>query len=137
LLGIREWRCYEYGPDTVSKLFYRGEPGRFGMRVALGQAEPQVELIKPLGGPSIYHDWLAGNVDGVHHVGFWVDSLERELAVLAASGFEVIQAGWGYGLEGDGNFAYLDTVRALGVVAELVELPRRRREPVEVFSFGV
>ena len=39
------------------------------------------------------------------------------------------QTGGGYGLDGDGGYAYFDTVASFGVILELIEVPKRRREP--------
>ena len=39
------------------------------------------------------------------------------------------RAARGYGLDGDGGFAYLDTIDDVGMIVELIEFPARRREP--------
>jgi hypothetical protein len=41
----------------------------------------------------------------------------------------ISQWGRGYGLDGDGGFTYLDSLEQLGVVVELIEIPKRRRSP--------
>jgi methylmalonyl-CoA/ethylmalonyl-CoA epimerase len=101
------------------------------MRLALSGASPQLELIQPLQGPSIYHEWLEERGFGVHHIGFHVPRLEPIAATLAADGFPSVQAGSGYGVDGDGAFAYFDLVEALGLYLEIIETPARRR-PSEV-----
>jgi methylmalonyl-CoA/ethylmalonyl-CoA epimerase len=41
--------------------------------------------------------------------------------------------GGGYGLDGDGHFAFLDTEGLVGTMLELIQRPKRRREPHRVF----
>jgi methylmalonyl-CoA/ethylmalonyl-CoA epimerase len=125
--GRSDWLVYTYGPGTVPHLTFRGEPGRFSMRLSLSGANPQLELIEPLEGPSIYHEWLEDHGFGVHHLGFHVPRLGPIAEALAADGFSPVQAGSGYGLDGDGAFAYYDLVDALGLYLEIIETPARRR----------
>jgi methylmalonyl-CoA/ethylmalonyl-CoA epimerase len=127
VLGHSDWLVYTYGPATVPQLTYRGEPARFSVRLALAGADPQVELIEPIDGPSIYHEWMDQHGFGPHHVGFHVPRAEPVIEQLAAEGWSPVQAGSGYGLDGDGAFAYYDTVDALGLYAEVIEAPARRR----------
>lgn len=126
---VTPWRVYAYGPDSVPRLSYRGEAGRFRMLLALSDTSPQIELIQSIEGPSIYEEWLAEHGEGLHHVGIVVPSVDEAKESFAASGYEVLQDGAGYGLDGDGGFAYFDTVRDFGSILEAIELPRRRREP--------
>ena len=126
-LGRSDWLVYTYSPETVPHLTFRGEPGKFSMRLALSGASPQLELIEPLEGPSIYHEWLEERGFGVHHLGFHVPQLGPIADALAADGFSPVQAGSGYGVDGDGAFAYYDLVDALGLYVEIIETPARRR----------
>jgi methylmalonyl-CoA/ethylmalonyl-CoA epimerase len=45
---------------------YRDEPG-FAIRIALAGSGPQVELIEPQRGPSIYEEWIAEHGHGRQH----------------------------------------------------------------------
>jgi methylmalonyl-CoA/ethylmalonyl-CoA epimerase len=132
LTGLSSWAIYTYGPGFVHDLTYRGRPAEYSMRIALSGMNPMVELVQPLEGPSIYHDWLDEHGEGLHHVGVEVPSLDGAVETSTAAGFEVIQSGRGYGLDGDGGFAYLDTYDPLRIIVELLEFPARRREPEEV-----
>jgi methylmalonyl-CoA/ethylmalonyl-CoA epimerase len=126
-LGRSDWLVYTYSPETVPHLSFRGKPGKFSMRLALSGASPQLELIEPLEGPSIYHEWLEERGFGAHHLGFHVPRLGPIAETLAADGFSPVQAGSGYGVDGDGAFAYYDLVDALGLYVEVIETPARRR----------
>jgi methylmalonyl-CoA/ethylmalonyl-CoA epimerase len=131
--GLGEWRCYTYSPETVQRLEYNSVPSSYAMRIALAGASPQVELIEPLSGPNIYEGWLEQHGQGVHHFGLYVQSLSTELERLRDTGVKVAQAGFGFGLDGDGGFAYLDTISRLGYFVELIELPTRRRQPEKIW----
>lgn len=132
-LPVDEWLVYTYGPDNVADLTYRGEQGRFRMQLALGGHAPQVELIQAIDGPSIYEEWLDRHGHGLHHLGFVVRSVERAVAQATAAGLELIQYGRGYGLDGDGGFAYFDSTAMTGLICEAIEVPTRRR-PTEVLA---
>ena len=127
--GLGPWRGFVYGPDTIPSTSFRGEPGRYRVQIAISGTVPQIELLEALEGPSIYDEWLAERGEGLHHLGFWVDSLAAGIADMEAAGYRAVQTGEGYGLDGDGGYAYFDTRERLGVLVELIEIPRRRREP--------
>jgi methylmalonyl-CoA/ethylmalonyl-CoA epimerase len=122
----QDWPVYSYGPANVPVLRYRGEPATFTMRVALSSGSPQIELIEPGDGPSIYHDWIEEHGYGVHHLGFHVetDTVARDMRL---AGYEAVQEGAGFGPDGDGSFAYFDLTATLGLYLEVIEVPRSRR----------
>jgi catechol 2,3-dioxygenase-like lactoylglutathione lyase family enzyme len=127
--GLSPWRGFVYGHDTIPSVTYLGEPGRYRVRIAISPTTPQIELIEALNGPSIYDGWVAEHGEGLHHLGFWVESLEEGVAAMEGEGYSPVQTGGGYGLDGDGGYAYFDTAAVLGVIVELIEVPKRRREP--------
>jgi len=127
-----DWRLYLYDQELIKEPTYRGRPGDFSMRLALLGSGPQIELIQPLDGPSIYHDWIAEHGYGFHHLGYFVPSLDEAVQLFAKAGLEPIQTGRGYGLDGDGGFAYFDTIDQLGMTLEVIEVPQRRRPSLPV-----
>ena len=133
LWDLGPWRVYTYGPDMLSSQTYRGAPARYSMRLALAGADPQLELIQPLDGPSIYHEWLDRRGEGLHHVAVLVESLDEATEAMEAAGYEVLQSGLGFGPDGDGGFAYFDTEPDLSVVVEAIEDARREPDPERVF----
>jgi len=62
-----------------------------------------------------------------------VDDLEAVVAEVKAAGLAVAMDGSDYGLDGDGAYAYLDTVDAIGTTIELIELPKRRAQPEKTY----
>jgi catechol 2,3-dioxygenase-like lactoylglutathione lyase family enzyme len=123
------WRIWTYGPELLSEQLYRGRPTPYAVRIALNSQQPQLELLQPLAGPSIYHEWAERHGAGVHHLAVYVESLDDAIRSMDEAGVALLQLGRGIGLDGDGGFAYFDTEERLGVLLEAVEVPARRREP--------
>ncbi len=119
-----DWHFYTYNAETLKELVYRDRPGDYSIRIAITTGiEPEVELIQPLQGPSIYHEWIRDRGYGLHHIGYFVDSLEEASGIMAARGYAPIQSGFGFGVDGDGGYVYFDTADELGVMLEFIELP--------------
>jgi methylmalonyl-CoA/ethylmalonyl-CoA epimerase len=133
LVGGAPWGIWTYGPQLLETQDYRGQEAAFEMRVALSTSTPQVELIEPLRGPSLYHDWLEVHGPGLHHLGAFEPDLASGIERMRARGFEVLQSGTGHGLDGDGGFAYFDTTHEIGLILELIEVPARRPAPEAVW----
>jgi catechol 2,3-dioxygenase-like lactoylglutathione lyase family enzyme len=134
LLGIGPWRFYTYAKPFVREMTYRGRPAEYRMRIALSMiGTTHVELIEIIDGPTIYSEFVQQHGCGLHHVGVMVEDLDEAIAKAEAMGFHVIQSGRGYGLDGDGGFAYLDTMEQLGTTFELIEFPKRRAQPEKIF----
>ena len=125
LLGIdpSEWRRQTFGPESVERMTLRGAEAAYSMRVAFVGDRPEVELIEPLDGPSIYHEWLQASGEGLHHLAFVVASLDAAVTALEAAGYPLLESGHGFAPDGRGGFAYFETTGALGYVLEAVELP--------------
>ena len=121
ILGPQEWIRVENSPDNLHGLHYRGEPADYSMRLALTGSNPQLELLQPLDGPSILQEWLDSRGEGLHHVGFLVESLDATIAEMAAAGYPCLQHGYGFGADGSGGFAYFDTEAELGYLLEALE----------------
>lgn len=130
--GITIWQSWTYDSDSMTSSTFHGDPGRFAMKLALGGVGPQIELIESVDGPSIYTEHLERNGFGIHHVGCRVDDLA---ASIEESGIPVLQMGIGYGRDGTGGFAYLDTEATLQVIVELIETPNERMEPERTWDF--
>ena len=118
-LGYGPFRVYDYGPNLARRR-YRGAEGTFSMLLAVTDTTPQLELVQPLSGPSIYEDWLTERGEGLHHVGLVVeDDFDAAVDRLIGAGFPAIQSG-DFGPHHDGRFSYHDTHAALGMIVELV-----------------
>jgi methylmalonyl-CoA/ethylmalonyl-CoA epimerase len=134
MLRVGPWDIWTYDPSFVKDMTYRGRPAEYSMLVALARvAATTVELIQPLRGPSIYTEHLERKGEGLHHVAVIVPSLDAAVADARARGLTVLQSGRGYGVHGDGGFAYFDTEEQLGLLVEALEIPRERLPPQRRF----
>jgi catechol 2,3-dioxygenase-like lactoylglutathione lyase family enzyme len=130
-VGYGPFRVYEYG-QNLARRRYRGSEGTFSMLLAVSDTSPQIELVQPLAGPSIYEDWLTKRGEGLHHVGFVVeDEFDAAVERLVTAGYPAIQSG-DFGPQHDGRFSYHDTQDALGLIVELVRDCTGHSETVRV-----
>ena len=130
LLGSGPWRVYEFGPHMMQRYTMYGEPATARTLLALNDSRPQVEIIQPLSGPSIYQDWLDRRGEGLHHVAALVESVDAVVEAAANQGIGVLSSGEAFGVGGSGKFAYLDSEGVLGTVLEVVEPPDGLGEPL-------
>jgi len=84
----------------------------------LGNVE--LELLQPISGESIQRQSLERHGEGIDHLGFFVDDIDKETARLVEKGFKVISSGK---YVGGGGFALFDTDKVGGVLFELVQRP--------------
>jgi catechol 2,3-dioxygenase-like lactoylglutathione lyase family enzyme len=128
-LGIEPWIGWMYDEHLLARRSLRVEEGRYTMRLAVHGANPQLELLEPIDGPSIFHEFLDARGPGLHHVAYFVPSFTAAEARLSRLGFPLVQSGGGHGLGGDGAFGYFDACAALGIYIECIEPPKARRPP--------
>jgi catechol 2,3-dioxygenase-like lactoylglutathione lyase family enzyme len=100
------------------------------MKLALAQVGPtQYELIEPIEGPTTYHEHLESRGEGLHHLGYYVPDIDAEIARMAALGYPLLQSGRGFGVDGDGAYAYFDSESGFGCIIEAIAPPRQMPEP--------
>ena len=117
--GIRVPGIGETDPREKTGALYRGQPTEARARLChIPMGHIQTELIQPLGGPSVWKDFLDRHGDGIHHVAIVVKDSRAESARAEADGFPVIQEGD----FGTGRYVYIDTCKALGLCVELIEV---------------
>ena len=135
--GIGPWHFYTYKRPLLSMSRYYGKDVDNALRIALSYFGPtRIELIEIKDGDSIQADYIKEHGYGVQHLGLVVDDMEKALAETKSKGFNVIQEGSGFGLDGDGHYAYLDTEEDFGITYELIERPKRRHEPEKIYPEG-
>ena len=134
MFGIGPWHFYTYGKPLVRQMTYRGQPADYQMRIALAQIGPlRIELIEAKRGESIYADFIKEHGYGVHHFGILVEDMRDALAQIGSARLNMIQDGSGFGLDGDGHYAYLETEKSLGVTLELIQRPKARVRPEKIY----
>ena len=114
---IESWSSmFGIGPWTFRDISGTDAEGQSTkVRLAFTQLGPvQLELIQPMEGRIFHSDFLDTHGEGLHHLGFFVDDFEGEVANLLAQGVKVLS-------EGPGIYAYLDTGGPGGVIFELIK----------------
>jgi catechol 2,3-dioxygenase-like lactoylglutathione lyase family enzyme len=124
ILGVPAPNVIITEPGLDVNMTYKGQPSNAQTKLAffnLGQV--QLELIEPMGGDSTWQEALDRNGEGVHHLAFWVEGMQRSVDFLRGQGIPMIQRGD----MGEGQYAYFDGEEKLGVALELLERKRESR----------
>ena len=105
LFGKKEDHVEEVAEQRVKAMFFRvGEGG--------------VELLEPTGPDSPIAKFLEKRGEGVHHLSFEVDDIEREIARLSTEGFQMIDKTPRQGADGF-RIAFLHPKSTNGVLIEI------------------
>jgi methylmalonyl-CoA/ethylmalonyl-CoA epimerase len=116
-LGVSRWLGWRYTADYLPQRVFRGEQGDFESHGVIPEYGPSLEIIAPLSGP------------GLHHLGYFVPSLDEERERLVAQGLSEVQYGGGHGMDGDGKISFFETLDGAASYLEIIEPPRRRFPP--------
>jgi len=106
--------------DTEDKAHtrFRGAPTPARAKLAFFSfGSISLELIEPVGGPSTWKEVLDKHGEGLHHIAFRVEEIDKILAFLNKKGFTTIQTG---DFE-TGRYTYVDTTPVLKTMIELLE----------------
>ena len=77
----------------------------------------QIELIQPDSSPSVWRHDLEKNGEGIHHIAFRVNGMDKIIELCADNGMKLVQRGkWD-----TGHYAYLDASDTLKLTLELLE----------------
>ncbi len=118
LLGMEVPEITETDPADRAHTVYRGTATDARAKLAFLELGPiTIELIEPIGGPSVWREALDNDGEGVHHVAFGVEGMEDALTRLGEAGMPTAQRG---DFEG-GRYAYVDAHHKLGLMLELLE----------------
>ena len=82
----------------------------------------QLEVVQPTAdsGESLPTEFLRERGEGINHLGFFVDDIDKEVAKLVEKGTEIIQSGK---FERGGGFAFFDTGKLGHFLIELIQYP--------------
>jgi len=132
--GITGWHVYTYGSPLLRFMRYHGKDIEYSAHIALNYfGNTRIELIQNLEGKTLYTDFIETHGYGLHHLGVYVEDIQKELEAARLEGIEISMEGGGFGLDGDGHFAYLDTQDTAGAIYELIERPKRRADPEAIY----
>ncbi len=95
----------------------KGKLNNYTQATAFGRLGPiKIELIQIVDGESIHTEFLSVHGEGIHHLGFKVKDLEKEMANAGALGLKLISS---FKVAGVMIFAYYE--KANGIMIELVQ----------------
>jgi hypothetical protein len=135
LTRIGPWHFYSYGPKMLKMMRRNGADAEFEMATAVANAGPlRLEIVQQTFGDMVYQNHIDKHgFGGVQHFGIAVDNMEESLEIVRRAGIHIAMEGSGYGLDGDGYFAYLETEHLFGITLELMCRPKRRHDPVKIY----
>ncbi len=134
MFGVGPWHIYTYGKPLVERMTRDGEPTEYKMKVALSYiGSMRIELIEPLEGDTVYREFVEEHGYGIHHIGVLTEDMEESLRKAEEAGFRMTMDGAGFGPDGDGHYAYLDTERVINTTIELIERPEGREPPERIY----
>ena len=120
-IKFEEIAQHDLPPDVI----YKGKPCPYTMKVTFGQMGPvRLELVQVVKGECIYTDFLKTKGQGVHHLGFEVADLEKEIANAESQGLEMVCY---LKIVGIMAFAHFDSKKTNGLKIELVQENVRER----------
>ena len=118
LLGCDPPRVIETEDRSRTGVEYRGRPTDAHAKLVLfNLGQVTIELIQPVGEPSLWNDQIAQHGESVHHIAFHVDSIDAKRSALEERHLPLAQRGRFPG----GGYAYFEAREKLGCDIELLE----------------
>lgn len=88
-LGIGPFFVPE-APEGAEGLFYQGKPLESDYKALVARlGNMQIEIIQPDDKPNPWKEFLDTRGEGIHHIGFQVDDVDREMGKMTDHGAEV------------------------------------------------
>jgi methylmalonyl-CoA/ethylmalonyl-CoA epimerase len=114
-IKFEEVQQHDLPPDVI----YKGKPSPYTMKVTFGQMGPvRLEMVQVVKGQCIYTDFIKKYGEGLHHLGFEVEDLDKEVANAKSQGLKMICY---LKMMDIMAFAHFDAVKTSGVRIELVQ----------------
>ena len=105
------------GQDTMELQFkgeFKGKPAEWGVKICmLKMGALDIELLQPTSGNSVLHEFIDKGLEGIHHVAYIVEDVEKEAAACIKQGAKVVTSG----RTPRGGFYYLEI--GGGIIVEL------------------
>jgi len=124
--GIGEWNIWEQNPQTMKDQVLGNVKTGYSAYIAHSKIGDTVwELIEPISGNSIYTQFLQKYGEGIHHLGYEVEDINKALGFFADHEIKVMQSANWDGL----RTAFLDTNEDLKHTVEIYNIPRDFKYP--------
>jgi catechol 2,3-dioxygenase-like lactoylglutathione lyase family enzyme len=121
LLGVEVPKAVVSEPAATAKTMYRGKPTEARVKMVFFELDNlTLELLEPVGGPSVWREVLEEKGECVHHIAFEVKGMDEHIEIIEKKGMPLTQRGrWTEGSRG--SYAYFDSGEELGLILELLE----------------
>ncbi|MDF2484287.1 MAG: hypothetical protein K0R46_455 [Herbinix sp.] len=122
LLGVEKPEIYMTGTPDIAKTKYQGEDTPARTKQAFFHVGPNIdiELLEPDHAPSTWRHDLDTNGEGVHHIAFNINGMQKIVEKFEKNGMKEIQKGEWIG----GRYSYIDAKDDLKLTLELLEIER-------------
>ena len=107
--------------DAVERKYFGKpiDPTSVKLKIQVAQMGPvQLELIQPIEGDSVFMDFLKTKGEGINHLAFWVDDIDKEEARLVEKGLPLLYRSR---FRKGGGAAHFDTRKIGGFFIELIQ----------------
>ena len=120
IFGLGPWTVYDSTPD---KYWFKGKSSHMRLRqgkAMLGGIE--LELVQPLEGESPFHEFLATQGEGLHHLAFNTEDFDGMVRQFEAAGFQPLLLAEAYvpTYQGTVRACHFDTRAVGGVIFEVL-----------------
>jgi methylmalonyl-CoA/ethylmalonyl-CoA epimerase len=123
--GVEKPECSITDTVDQARTEYRGQRSEARAKLAFFDMGPiQLELIEPDESPSTWRESLDKNGEGPHHIAFVIEGMKEKIAALEGRKMSLLQKGEYTG----GRYAYIDTLKDLKVIIELLENDKQAGE---------
>ena len=117
LFGIEAPQISETDGYSKTNAHYKGEPTKARAKLAFIRLENiTIEIIEPIGSPSTWQEFLDEHGEGVHHIAFRVEDMNKTIAMLETKGGKLVQRGDFTG----GSYSYVESQDKLKTIIELL-----------------
>ena len=117
------WGPFEVREVKMDGFTYKGKTGSCRQKSAFAKSGPmEIELIQPMEGETPHTDFLRQKGEGLEHLRFRIDDLDKTLAELAKEGIHPI---YHQRVSPDVAFAYINSDKVGGVMFELFEYKKK------------
>lgn len=120
-LGIGPWEILDYVRPNFFNNTYHGKSTELITKAGLTMmGAVEFELIEPVKGNCLQRDQIVKHGEGISHLTFSVDDIDRVVDLMEATGFPCIQRGK---ILPDGAYAYFNTIEQLKVYWKAFKAP--------------
>lgn len=121
ILGMGPFNIVKFPPEGVEdvKMMYKGEQSDFTAHFCfLDLGNIEIEVIQPLTGKTIWHDFLEEKGPGLHHIKFMLPTHKPTEEFMAEKGIVINQMGASVGKNLGKEWVYYDTWDTCGFYIE-------------------